>query len=298
LSSTSSRAPAVARRFLTGLVGSGIRASRSPALHMDEGRALGLDVHYELFDLDQIAGATAALPEVLNRAAETGYAGLNVTYPCKQQVIPLLDELSEDARALGAVNTVVFRDGRKIGHNTDWLGFYTSFRLALPDVRLDRVLQMGAGGAGSAVAYALLRAGVQRLEICDLDLTKAERLIRAMRSLFPDRRIEGRAALGRSLEGFDGLVNTTPVGMARHPGTPVPAGLLRSEMWVAEIIYFPIETELLRSARDRGCRTLDGGGMVVFQAAEALRLFTGHTPDAERMLQYFRAHYEGGAEEP
>jgi shikimate dehydrogenase len=279
-------------------VGSGIRASRSPALHMDEGRALGLDVEYRLFDLDAIPGGPAALPGVLRQVEAAGYAGLNVTYPCKQLVIPLLDQLSADAEALGAVNTVVFRNGRRTGHNTDWLGFYTSFCLELPDVRLGRVLQMGAGGAGSAVAYALLRAGVQHLQICDLDASKAERVIGAMRSRFDGCRIEVRPALGHSLAEFDGLVNTTPLGMAKYPGTPVPVELLRSEMWVAEIVYFPIETELLRLARARGCRTLDGGGMVVFQAAEALRLFTGCAPDAQRMLQYFRAHYEDRPEEP
>jgi shikimate dehydrogenase len=265
---------------------------------MDEGRALGIEIDYRLFDLDQIVGGTAALREVLDNAARAGYAGLNVTFPCKQQIIPLLDELSEDAQAIGAVNTVLFRSGKKIGHNTDWHGFYVGFREGLPNAPLGRVLQMGAGGAGSAVAYALLRAGVRQLEVCELNRTKAERLFSVMRPLFPERRIEFREGVGRSLAEFDGVVNATPVGMAKHPGTPISADLLRPDLWVAEIIYFPIETELLRSARNIGCRTIDGGGMVVSQAAEALRLFTGRSPDPQRMLQNFRAHYIGKLEGP
>jgi shikimate dehydrogenase len=85
----------------------------------------------------------------------------------------------------------------------------------------------------------------------------------------------------------DGIVNATPIGMANYPGTPVPAKLLRSGLWVADIVYFPLETELLRDARARGCRTMSGGGMAVFQAADAFRLFTGQEPDCERMLKHF-----------
>jgi len=283
-------------RFRTGLVGSGILASRSPALHMQEGRALGLEVDYRLFDLEQIDGGVTALGAVLTAAERAGFAGLNVTHPCKQQVIPLLDELSEDARAIGAVNTVVFRAGRRIGHNTDWVGFDMGLRTQLQQARLGRVLQLGAGGAGAAVAYALLRAGVQHLQIADLDAAKAEHLVRALAPQFSERRIQARPAAVSSLAAYDGLVNATPVGMAKYPGTPLAIDLLTPQQWVAEIIYFPMETELLRAARAIGCRTVDGGDMAVFQAAEALRLFTGHTPDAQRMLRAFRAHDRGQAD--
>ena len=274
--------------ILVGLIGSGIGGSGSPALHMEEAAALGLKLRYTLFDLDHYPGGPASLNRALTEARDAGYAGVNITHPCKQQVIPLLQELSDDARALGAVNTVVFAAGRCIGHNTDWWGFAEGFRRGLSGAALSQVTQLGAGGAGSAVAYAMLKMGASSLTVFDIDRAKAERLVQTLSHRFGAHRIQLGSSLEQSLAHCDGLINTTPVGMDRYPGVPVPVGLLRPELWVAEIIYFPLETALLNAARARGCRTVDGGGMVVFQAAEAFRLFTGITPDALRMLAGFR----------
>lgn len=214
--------------------------------------------------------------------------GVNITHPVKQAIIPLLDELSVEARALGAVNTLVLRNGHRIGHNTDWFGFAENFRRQLPDVGLGSVVQMGAGGAGSAIAYALLTMGAQDVQVFDKDPDKSRELVDRLTAVYP-----GRIAIGTDLPGAmamaDGMVNTTPLGMAKYPGMAVQASMLRPAMWIAEVVYFPLETELLRTARALGCRTADGGGMVVFQAAEAIRLFTGLQPDAERMLARFQA---------
>jgi shikimate dehydrogenase len=272
---------------LAGLIGSGIAASRSPALHEREGAEQGLRLIYRLIDLDTLGLGPAALPELVTAAERMGFSGLNITYPCKQAVVPLLHELSPDARALGAVNTVVLRDGRRIGHNTDASGFAEGFRRGLPGVRLGRVVQLGAGGAGAAVAHALLTAGVERLAIADTDTARAEALAAGLNARFGAGRAAPCADLGAEVAAADGLVNCTPVGMAKLPGTPLPVELLRPALWVAEIVYFPLETELLRAARVLGCRTLDGGGMAVFQAAGAFRLFTGREPDAARMLRHF-----------
>jgi shikimate dehydrogenase len=216
-----------------------------------------------------------------------GFAGLNITHPCKQLVIPLLDELSPDARQLGAVNTVVLRDGKRRGENTDWWGFAESFRRNMAGVALDRAVQLGAGGAGSAVAHALLTLGVGRLTIHDVDPTRAATVAKALCERFGAGRAEACAELTAAIAAADGLVNCTPIGTAAHPGLPLPAALLRPTLWVAEIVYFPLETELLRTARALGCRTVSGGGMAVFQAVEAFRLFTGITPDSARMLRHF-----------
>jgi shikimate dehydrogenase len=218
-----------------------------------------------------------------------GFSGLNITYPCKQAVVPLLDQLSPDARALGAVNTVVLKDGQRVGHNTDCSGFAESFRRGLPDVRRDRVVQLGAGGAGAAVAHALLAEGVGRLAISDTDTPRAEALAADLTARFGAGRAVAVGDLVVEVAAADGLVNCTPVGMAKLPGTPLPVALLRPALWVAEIVYFPLETELLRAARAIGCRTLDGGGMAVFQAVGAFRLFTGLEPDAARMQRHFAA---------
>ncbi|CAD5109869.1 shikimate dehydrogenase [Zestomonas carbonaria] len=274
--------------ILAGLIGAGIQASRTPALHEHEGDSQGIRYLYRLIDLDQLALDSTALPELLTAAERMGFTGLNITFPCKQAVIPLLDELSDEARGIGAVNTVVFEGGKRVGHNTDCLGFAEGFRRGLPNVSRHRVVQMGAGGAGAAVAHALLSEGVEQLTVFEVDPSRAQGLVDNLNTHFGT----GRAVVGLDLAGAvgeaDGLVNTTPVGMAKLPGTPLPVELLRAELWVAEIIYFPLETELLRHARALGCRTLDGGTMAVFQAVKAFELFTGMPADASRMQAHFQ----------
>lgn len=274
---------------LAGLIGAGIQASRTPALHEHEGDAQGLRYLYRLIDLDQLKLDSGALPDLLMAAERMNFTGLNITFPCKQTIIPLLDELSPEARGIGAVNTVVLKDGKRIGHNTDCLGFAEGFRRGLQDVARERVVQMGAGGAGAAVAHALLSEGVQLLSIFDVDHSRAQSLADNLNQHFGF----GRAVAGHDLPGTlgqaDGLVNTTPMGMKKLPGMPVPVELLRAQLWVAEIVYFPLETELLRNARALGCRTLDGGNMAVFQAVKAFELFSGVAPDAQRMLEHFQS---------
>jgi shikimate dehydrogenase len=277
--------------LLVGLIGAGIQASLTPAMHEREGARQGLRYVYQLIDLTTLDLGGEALAELITAAQRMGFAGLNVTHPCKQSVIPLLDDLSDDARSLGAVNTVVLKDGKRVGHNTDWFGFAENFRRGLPDAPRDHVVQLGAGGAGSAVAHAALTCGVKKLTIVDTVVERAKAVAegRAMR-FGPDRiSVISPAEIADALATADGLINTTPIGMAKYPGLPLSAALLRPDLWVAEIIYFPIETELLRTARALGCRTLDGGGMAVFQAAEAFRLFTGVEPNVQRMLQHFAA---------
>lgn len=273
--------------ILAGLIGSGIQASRTPALHEHEGDAQGIRYLYRLLDLDALKLDITALPDLLTSAQRMGYTGLNITFPCKQAVIPLLDDLSPEARGIGAVNTVLFKDGQRVGHNTDCLGFAEGFRRGLNDVPRQRVVQMGAGGAGAAVAHALLAEGVEQLSIFEVDPVRAQSLVDNLNRHFgANRALVGRD-LREAMAAADGLVNTTPVGMTKLPGTPLPPELLHKALWVAEIIYFPLETELLKHARALGCRTLDGGTMAVFQAVKAFELFSGQTADAGRMQDHF-----------
>jgi len=272
---------------LVGLVGKGILRSRSPAMHQREADALGIRCIYKLIDLSVLKLGPEHLARVIDSAELLGFAGLNITHPCKQAVIPLLHELSEEARAIGAVNTVRFAHGRRYGYNTDAQGFAESFRRGLPEVPRRRVVQVGAGGAGAATAYALLKLGVEQLLIFDVDSARAAALTANLSKFFGTGRIRTAADLAQAIAGSDGLVHATPVGTREHPGMPVAAQLLRPDLWLAEIVYFPLETQLLRSARALGCRTLDGGGMAVFQAAAAFEIFTGRKADGERMLRHF-----------
>src|SRR3954451_19857580 len=261
--------------FLAGLIGAGIRGSLSPPLHEREGAALGLRYAYRTLDTDVLG---AGVGELLADAREQGYDGLNVTHPWKQAVLAHLDELDDDAAALGAVNTVVIRDAHTTGHNTDASGFAESVERGLPGAALGRVVLLGAGGAGSALAHALRGLGVDELLVVDADRGRAAALASA---------VGGRVGEPGDVAHADGLVHATPAGMVGHRGIALAPDLLHDELWVADIVYRPLETELLRAARERGCRTLDGGGMVVFQAAASFARFTGVEPDRERMLRHF-----------
>lgn len=273
--------------YLVGLIGAGIQASRTPSMHEHEAAEQGLRCEYRLIDLEKLQVGAEALPDLLKEAESKGFAGLNITYPCKQSVLGLLHELSDDVRAIGAVNTVVLSGGRRVGHNTDWWGFAESFRHGLPAVQMKRVVQLGAGGAGAAVAHAALTLGVRQLAIFDLDTARAQNLAADLCARFGAGRAVAGSDLAAAMATTDGLIHATPTGMVKHPGLPLPAEMLRPALWVAEIVYFPLETELLREARRLGCRTMNGSGMAVFQAVEAFRLFTGITPDAERMQRHF-----------
>ena len=221
-------------------------------MHVDEGEALGLQVSYELLDFDLMQGGAERLPALLKEAEQRGFAGLNITYPSKQAVIPLLDELAPEARALHSVNTVLFRDGRRIGHNTDWWGFAESFRRDMSDVKTDHVVLVGAGGAGAAVGYAMLKMGSRELTVHDTDGSRSAALAQRLSELFPDRNIGLCRDLPAALAKADGLIHATPTGMRKYPGMPVPAETLRPPLWVSEIVYVPLLTELVRHRPQTG----------------------------------------------
>jgi len=282
-----------ARSVLIGLIGAGIQASRSPALHEREAEAQGMRGIYKLIDLDMLNLGAEAAGELLTAAQKLGFAGLNITHPCKQAIIATLDALSPEAEAIGAVNTVVFEGKRRVGHNTDAYGFAESFRRGLPGARIDRVVQLGAGGAGAAVAHALLSLGAGTLTLVDVDAGRAEALAARLRGRFGQGRAWAESDAVTAMVDTDGIVNATPIGMAWYPGTPVAPALMRPGLWVADIVYTPLETALLAAARRLGCRVLPGGGMAVFQAVEAFRLFTGIIPDAVRMLRHFESMIAG-----
>lgn len=271
-----------------GLIGADIQASLTPAMHMNEGMAQGISYGYELMDLNQMDASVDDLPRLLFEAEKRGFSGLNITHPCKQAIVPHLDALSVEAKSIGAVNTVILKGGRRYGHNTDWWGFAESFRRGFPGVDTSFVVQIGAGGAGVATAYAALSLGVPQLAVFDREPQRAIALCRSMQQIFPDAHVSAEKTLSQAMQQASGLIHATPTGMANYPGLPLPAYMLSQHHWVAEIVYFPLETELLKQARQCGCKTLDGGGMAVFQAVGSFRLITGLEPDANRMLNDFK----------
>ena len=279
-------------KLLCGLIGAGIQRSLTPAMQEAEARAQGLRLHYQLIDLDRSGQGAEALPMLLHAAQTMGFAGLNITYPCKQAVIPLLDALSDEARAMGAVNTVVFRAGKTTGHNTDGSGWRWGFERALPGADLSRVALLGAGGAGSAIAHSVCRMKAEALVIVDSDGARAAALAAELGRHYAvagDTRVSTTVDVAAALAGASGLIHATPTGMDKLPGLPLPAALLRRELWVSEVVYFPLDTDLLKAARAAGCRVVDGGTMAVGQAVGAFELFTGLAADAARMDAHFRS---------
>lgn len=274
-------------QVLTGLVGRDILASRSPWLHEQEASAQGVRLTYTLFDFSSREWSDDELPTLLDAAERIGFAGVNVTFPFKQAVTAHLDELSDGARRIGAVNTVSFAGGKRTGYNTDVTGFSESFAQGLPNVATDCVVQIGAGGAGCATAQALLESGVKKLILFDTDAVRLNGLVAKLQNDFGHDRVGVDADIATAVKLADGIINATPIGMAKMPGVPLPANLIQKRHWVADIVYFPLETELLREARQRGCQILNGSGMAIHQAAGAFEIFTGLHADRVRMQKSF-----------
>ncbi|MEH6833131.1 MULTISPECIES: shikimate dehydrogenase [Falsihalocynthiibacter] len=278
--------------MLLGLLGHGVSSSRTPRMHINEGQAQGIDIDYRLLDF---AGRTDEPPlnEVLDKIQAAGFNGINVTFPYKQSVLPHLDVLSVSVRAIGAANTIVFRDGERHGHNTDSWGFGESFRRGMANTIRDKVLLIGAGGAGSAVAKALVMENIGQLLICDTNTDAAERLAHALNHRFGADRACAVTDLPDAAHLANGIVNASPVGMEKLPGLPLPTECIQAHHWVADVVYFPLETELLAAARAKGCRVLSGAGMALFQAVRAFELFTSLQANPTRMQATFD-HWPSG----
>ncbi|SFN82983.1 shikimate dehydrogenase [Bradyrhizobium sp. Ghvi] len=275
------RGYAASKKLLTGLIGAPIAHSASPAMHERAAEALGLRGHYQLIE---VAGADAAgLRMMLEGVRRLGFAGVNVTFPYKEAVVPLLDELAPGAAAMGAVNTIVVRDNRLIGHNTDTTGFARAVAPLLSPTG-NAVAVIGTGGVGKAIAFALASLKVADLRIFDTEPARAEKLA-ALLARHGGARVAGNVK--DALDGATGLVNGTPVGMLPNRDTPVPASLLRENLWVADAVYSPLITPLLTAARAKGARIMTGRELAIYQAADAFELFAGLAPSTQVMGEAF-----------
>ena len=282
--------------YLVGLLGSGITASLTPPLHEFAADRAGVRYLYRPIDLDALGpGARAAgvLPvgELLRWGFDFGFNAFNITFPYKQAVLEHLDEVSDAAARLGAVNTVVAREGRLIGHNTDVSGFASALTQGLAPAPEDLaiVTQLGVGGAGSATADALLSLGTRTLNLFDVDIERSSAKAQQLAALYPGATVRAvtEAELAEALATSTGLVNATPIGMHHHPGAPLPLDYPHPGLWVFDVIYLPQNTPLIQKARSIGCRLLPGGLMAVGQAADAFELITGLSPNRAELLTHF-----------
>jgi quinate/shikimate dehydrogenase (NAD+) len=278
------------RRMLVGLLGANIQGSMSPALFADAFAAAGIDGYYHLLDADRLA--ERRLPQLLGAVKTAGFAGVNITYPFKQDIIPLLDAVDPEASEVGAVNTVsIAPDGRTTGYNFDRRGWRNSFLEVLGPNSAEgkTVVQVGAGGAGRAVAFALMDLGVADLVLHDLDRARADALKSQLASQYGASRCRIAGSLEQDIARADGVVNATQVGMRGFPGCPVPVAAIKAEHWAADVIYTPMQTAFLSAAAGKGARVLNGGGMCVHQAVAAFQCLAGVMPDVARLHRTFAA---------
>ncbi|MCC5953067.1 MAG: shikimate dehydrogenase [Acidimicrobiia bacterium] len=258
---------------MAGVIGDPVRHSRSPAIHNAAFRSCGLDWVFAGWEVG--AGGGAAAVEAMRTL---GLGGLSVTMPLKAEVAAAVDRCSGAATTLGAVNCVAVEGSELVGHNTDGAGFVASLRAEGIDPAGRRVVVLGAGGAARAVVAAMAEAGAESVTVVNRDEARGRRA--AM--LAGDR---GRLGTTADVAGADLLVNATPVGMAGTPGLPVPAEVLEGVAAVADLVYQPLETELLTEARRAGVVAIDGLGMLVHQAAAAFELWTGRPAPVAVMRQ-------------
>ncbi len=276
------------RSYVVGLVGESLSGTLAHRLVEGCAQRAGVPLAYRVIDTEALNLDPHDLKRVVRWLVRLGYDGFSVTHPYKQQIIDLLDELTPTASDLGAVNTVTVREGRLVGDNTDWRGFASHLAAAAPDVRDDRVLLLGAGGAGVAVAYGLLRDSSAHVTVADVDPRKAGDVVTRMAALFGADRVALSRDTALAIQTCQGLVNATPRGMTAHPGVPIAPSLVRPDMWVADIVYLPRRTELLEICAARGSRTIPGAGMAAYTAAHTFEVFTGVSPD----LKDLRAHLD------
>jgi shikimate dehydrogenase len=259
-----------------GLIGDNIARSQSPRLHELAGRLAGIPVSYERLIPKELGQDFEAVFETAKRA---GFRGLNITYPYKERVVPLLTVPDAQVAALGAVNTVVFAPEGPLGHNTDWSGFIAGYRHAFGDRATGPVCMVGAGGVGRAVAFGLLTLGLEDLRLVERDLPKAEALAVALKAAAPQIEVRVTSDVADGTAGAAGLINCTPVGMVGYEGTPVPRALMPGAEWAFDAVYTPADTQFLTDAADEGLAVMSGWELYFYQGQHAFAIFHGRPID-------------------
>jgi shikimate dehydrogenase len=255
-----------------GIFGHPVEHTFSPGMHNAAFARIGLDGCYVPF---------AVRPDELGKAMKAiiplGLCGLNITVPHKEKVIPFLDELTDDARLINAVNTIEVKDRKLIGHNTDGKGFLRSLREETGFRPKGKTfLVVGSGGAARAVCFNLALAGAGSIQLYDIDHGKAEKLGRDIGSATATRVTVLDASDLRTLaQNADCIINATPLGLKKSDPLPLSRDLIGQGQMVCDLVYNPPDTRLLRTARSRGAKTLSGIGMLLYQGVVAFEIWTG-----------------------
>jgi shikimate dehydrogenase len=260
------------RTLRLGLIGGNITESRSPALQIVCGLSVGRNVSYDLL-IPKEREMTFA--QLLHACEAGGYDGLNVTYPYKEEAVGLVPPGDPVVATLGAANTVRFGPKGPEAFNTDFSGFVSAYKAKWGNTEPGRVLVIGAGGVGRAIAFALAELGASAISLVDTEMEKAEALRAAVAP-----RLNGPVSIGNAdglarLEGFDGLVNCTPLGMAGRPGSPLPDDVRGKARWAFDAVYTPEHTHFRSQVEALGCAFLPGYELYFHQGIQAFRIFSG-----------------------
>ncbi len=273
-----------------GIFGYPVKHSLSPLMQNAAFRELGIDAVYVPFEVPP-----ESLKEAVDGVRALGIKGLNVTVPHKERIVEFLDYLSDDAEILSAVNTVKNENGRLTGYNTDAEGFLRSLLEEGVDLEGKRALMFGAGGAARAVGYALLKGGVKFLNIVNRNFPRAKAVGELLGKrgnvlVYPLK----ESTVDILLKDIDLIVNTTSVGMKPEDPVLFDYSKIPEGITVIDIIYNPPETPLLKSARKKGCKTVNGLGMLVHQGAVAFEIWTGEKAPVETMRAVLKRELYGG----
>lgn len=279
---------------LTGLLGSPVSHSISPLMHNEAFHMLSLDYAYLCFDVTE-----ETLPEAVRGLKACGIRGFNLTMPCKNRIVELLDQLSPSAKLIGAVNTVVNEDGRLIGYNTDGVGYMRSVKDAGHNIIGKTMTLMGAGGAATAICAQAALDGVSSIHVFARRTSRfwerTQTLADTINSTLSCRVFlhenADLSALKNAVSESSILVNATSVGMAPNTEASIitDTSLFRPELIVSDVIYNPRKTRLLQEAEKAGCPVFNGMYMLLYQGAEAFRLFTGQEMPTEAIKAKFFA---------
>jgi shikimate dehydrogenase len=256
-----------------GLIGMGIGRSSAPRLHREAGRLAGVDLTYELMDLEH--GRPQDIGRALERCVLEGFAAVNVTHPFKERASGLVRIEDPEVRRIGSVNTVRLDSPPGTGFNTDHSGFMKGFRRRFPRASPGVAAVVGAGGVGRPVSFALAALGARAIRIFDRDDARTWRLARDLAEAWPGVESVACERVEAAATGADGLVNCTPIGMFQYPGSPVPARCIDRQRWAFDAVYTPLETEFLAAARAAGLEILSGYELFFYQGVDAFEIFTG-----------------------
>lgn len=260
-----------------GLIGDNIAASQSPGLHRIAGRLCGIDATYQRMVPRELSMDFGA---VLRHAQDTGFRGVNVTYPYKERAATLVSTLDPEARMIGSVNTILFEADGPHGYNTDFTGFKRAYRAVRGAKPPGTVCLIGAGGVGKAVAFGLAALGAEAIRIVDTDPAKASRLAEAVAHAGAGAEITAVEDGIEASIGAEGLVNCTPLGMTGIAGTPLPASAIKAALWAFDAVYTPQRTQFLEEAERAGLEILSGYELFLAQGVDAWQLFSGTPVDA------------------